>query len=76
MKFLFVVFVILLTSCSSPTGNKSKYDPPADHTVSKEGALHKPGLKNPLDNCVSCHGADLRGGEVGVSCYECHGKKW
>ncbi len=76
MKFLLVVLFILFTSCSAPSENKSKYDPPSDHTVSKEGAKHKPGLKNPLDNCVSCHGSDLRGGEVGVSCYECHGKKW
>lgn len=72
--------ILLLTSmlfaiaCSSP--NASEYDAPEDHTVSKKGAMHKSGLKSPLENCVSCHGDDLRGGEVGVSCYHCHGKKW
>ena len=65
---------MLIAYCSSPT--ESKYDAPSDHTVSKDGANHKPGLNSPLENCVSCHGNDLRGGTSGVSCYECHGKKW
>ena len=79
MKKIFLILVaIFIFSCSSSTDSdgKSKYDPPADHTVSKDGAKHQPGLNDPLNNCVSCHGEDLRGGETGVSCYECHGKKW
>lgn len=74
MKSLLVLFSALLITCSSPS--ESKYDPPADHTRSKDGAMHKPGLSDPIENCISCHGSDLRGGESGVSCYECHGKKW
>ncbi len=74
MKIVFILFSVFLIACSSP--NESKYDPPEDHTLSKDGAKHKPGLKDPLENCVSCHGSDLRGGETGVSCYECHSKKW
>jgi cytochrome c553 len=54
----------------------SDYNPPADHTISQDGFMHKSGLNQPLTNCVSCHGADLQGGNVGVSCYECHGEKW
>ncbi len=38
--------------------------------------MHKAGLKDAETNCTECHGDDLRGGNVGVSCYECHGKKW
>ena len=44
---------------------------PADHTESMNGVMHKPGKENPLVNCTTCHGADLRGGS-GPSCYTCH----
>ncbi len=54
----------------------SRYDAPADHTESQEGAMHKPGLKQPKTNCSACHGADLNGGKNGVSCFECHKQKW
>lgn len=56
--------------------NDPKYNPPSDHTISKDGFMHKSGLEQPLVNCVSCHGSDLKGGTVGVSCFECHGAKW
>lgn len=71
-----LLIIVLLFGCSSSTESGSKYNPPADHTVSKEGVKHKSGLNDPLANCVGCHGADLKGGTVGVSCYECHGAKW
>ncbi|MFH2129994.1 MAG: hypothetical protein ABIK68_06440 [bacterium] len=48
----------------------------AIHTVSEEGVYHAPGLKTPLDNCVACHGSDLRGKDNAPSCYLCHGNKW
>jgi len=67
--FLFICSILIL-------GCDSGYDPPADHTMSKDGNMHKPGLNSPMDNCIDCHGSDLRGGTSGVSCYECHGKKW
>ena len=69
-----ISFTIFFINCSSPT--ESKFNPPSDHTVSKNGVKHKNGLSSPIANCISCHGSDLRGGESGVSCYECHGKKW
>jgi mono/diheme cytochrome c family protein len=31
---------------------------------------------NGTSNCVSCHGADLRGSGSAPSCYSCHDKKW
>lgn len=50
---------------------------PADHTVSKDGVRHLPGLNDPTTNCVACHGADLRGGNNGEpSCFTCHGQEW
>ncbi len=67
------MFSFLVLSCSNNTG---PYNPPSSHTVNKNGILHRPGLTDPLTNCVSCHGSDLKGGNVGVSCTECHGKKW
>jgi mono/diheme cytochrome c family protein len=63
-----------LAACTSPASDSG--DRPADHTVNKAGAYHKTGLNDPLANCVSCHGADLRGGTAGVSCFKCHGQKW
>ncbi|MEZ5070217.1 MAG: hypothetical protein R2751_04415 [Bacteroidales bacterium] len=66
--------LVFLVACEEYEG--SKYNPPADHAISKEGVMHKSGLDQPLTNCASCHGADLQGGTAGVSCYECHGKKW
>ncbi|MBI5375978.1 MAG: choice-of-anchor D domain-containing protein [Candidatus Schekmanbacteria bacterium] len=46
------------------------------HTVNKDGVYHRPGLNDPMTNCTECHGSDLKGGSVGVSCYSCHGAKW
>lgn len=58
--------------CKSPTSPNA----PDGHTVNKNGVYHRAGLENPLANCVSCHGTDLRGGSAGVSCFKCHGQKW
>ena len=63
-----------MLGCSHST--ESDNNPPADHTVNIEGNKHKTGLNNPETNCVSCHGSNLTGGDSGVSCYDCHGKKW
>lgn len=41
------------------------------HTEDHGGVLHKPGGADPLANCVTCHGAQLKGG-IGPSCYSCH----
>lgn len=30
------------------------------------------GRETPWTNCTACHGADLTGGFVGVSCFDCH----
>jgi hypothetical protein len=75
VKFSMILIVAaLFIGCEKENG--SNHNPPADHTVSKDGFMHKSGLQQPLVNCVGCHGSDLKGGTVGVSCYECHGKKW
>ena len=77
LRILFITIMsLIIFSCSNSTESKSKYDPPVDHTISKDGVKHKTGLTNPAENCVSCHGVDLRGSEVAPSCYECHSKKW
>ena len=71
---MIVLMLVLFIGCEKT--NDPKYTPPADHTISKDGFMHKRGLNQPLTNCVDCHGADLQGGTTGVSCYECHGKEW
>jgi hypothetical protein len=45
---------------------------PPGHTDVKGGVPHTPGGNDPLTNCVACHGADLKGGTSGQSCYACH----
>ena len=74
LSLIMLVF-FLSVSCEREDGN-SDYNPPSDHTISKDGFMHGSGLNQPLDNCVNCHGSDLKGGTSGVSCYECHGKEW
>lgn len=66
--------IFLTVGCEKTT--ESGHNPPSDHTISKDGFKHKSGLTQPLVNCVVCHGSDLNGGTAGVSCYECHGRKW
>ena len=52
-------------------------DAPDGHTVMKDGVPHAPGLNNPTDSCVSCHGATLEGGDdEEPSCFSCHGREW
>ena len=75
MVWILFLMLILIIACEKKN-DSPKYNPPADHTISKDGFLHKSGLDQPLTNCVSCHGSDLKGGTTGVSCYECHGKEW
>lgn len=72
---MLILLTALVVSCESEE-EYPQYNPPADHTISQEGVLHKNGLSDPLKNCTSCHGTDLKGGSARVSCYECHGVKW
>ena len=75
MVSVLLLMFVLVIACEKE-GNYPDYNPPADHTVSHDGVMHKSGFNDPLTNCVGCHGADLQGGNVGVSCFECHGQKW
>lgn len=74
-KSLAPLLLALLFACVLAC-NRSRYNPPDDHTTEKSGARHKSGLQDPAKNCVSCHGADLRGGSSKVSCFACHSNKW
>ncbi len=67
--------ILAIVGCEE-WADRSRYDPPEDHTVSKKKAMHLPGLNDPGINCIECHGTDLSGGTTGVSCFECHGRKW
>jgi hypothetical protein len=76
LLFILTIFLFVLAVSCSDDDEYPQYDPPADHNISQEGVMHKPGLEDPTNNCITCHGADLRGGTSQVSCYECHGKEW
>lgn len=65
----------LLACCVLTFALACGYDPPADHTESHGGYMHKPGGQQAMDNCTTCHGADLKG-DQGPSCYTCHGQQW
>jgi hypothetical protein len=74
---LLVAAITLGLSCD---GSSTPTAPPEgleDHTVRRGGAFHRSGLNDPEQNCVQCHGADLRGGDNGEpSCFLCHGEVW
>ncbi len=70
------ILALALALLAVRCGSASRYDPPPSHTVDNSGAMHLPGLRSPQTTCVSCHGDDLRGGVVGVSCFACHGRRW
>jgi len=42
----------------------------------EEASAHGPPAKYQEDDCLSCHGEDLTGGAVDVSCDLCHEKGW
>ena len=73
---LMMIILLSLIVCCSPEEEYPQYNPPLDHTISKDGVMHKSGLSDPALNCTACHGADLTGGSSQVSCYECHGEEW
>ena len=66
-----LLLLLVFTIACEESDDLPKYSPPSDHTKSEDGFLHKSGLEQPLVNCASCHGSDLKGGTSGVSCYEC-----
>ena len=74
VRVSFVMLLFVLSISCEKENDFPDYNPPVDHTLSKDGIMHKSGLNQPLDNCINCHGADLKGGNSGVSCYECHGE--
>lgn len=76
LSILSILLLFALISSCTKNEISPDYSPPADHTISKDGFMHKSGLNDPEANCVACHGADLRGGTTAVSCFECHDKEW
>lgn len=65
------------TACGADTGGTidtsgGRYHPEGYD----DAALHGMDAKYQRDACVSCHGTDLNGGSVGVSCDACHDAGW
>lgn len=58
------------SSCyNSSCHSTAVWDWKSTHTKNKHGVLHMSGSSSA---CTKCHGADLRGGISGSSCYQCH----
>jgi hypothetical protein len=74
LGLMMILVISLITGCEK--AGDSQNNSPSDHTVNKEGIMHKSGLTQPLTNCTGCHGSDLKGGTAGVSCFQCHNQKW
>lgn len=70
------IFCVLLSACTSNTDTASKTT--ARFHVDGWAApdLHGMGAKFQEFECISCHGDDLTGGSVGVSCDSCHDDGW
>jgi hypothetical protein len=64
------------TSCHTDNWNGAGCGT-TNHTINLGGHLHAPNYCQPLQNCVQCHGSNLRGGTSGQpSCYSCHDANW
>ena len=86
MRFLGVrplglVIIVLLGILAKPAVSEAQpFDPPGTHTeelgpVGWFTAMHLPGYTDPFTNCAPCHGAAMEG-DIGPSCYTCHGDYW
>jgi mono/diheme cytochrome c family protein len=76
-RFLALVLFLGLAPLACSDSSTVPADAPEGHTVMKDGVAHAAGLSDPLQNCSSCHGANLGGGSQGQpSCTTCHGIKW
>lgn len=71
-----MIMLALGVSLSLTVGCKEEEELPSNHTISKGGAQHAPGLYDPENECTGCHGSNLRGGGEAPSCYSCHSKQW
>jgi hypothetical protein len=60
-------------SPTTPTGPVERYHPEGWAEPDVHGLATK--LQTETD-CRTCHGADLEGGSVGISCTSCHGEGW
>ncbi len=58
--------------CDNPDTGGGDYHPAGW----AEPGAHGMAAKFQEDDCLGCHGADLTGGDVGVSCDECHAEGW
>ncbi len=59
------------------SGVDTGLEPDAHHPPGfDEQDVHGLAAKLQEETCVECHGADLTGGDVGVSCDSCHPKDW
>ncbi len=79
--FLSMGFLLLIANFFAVEGIAHEWMAPKDaadikNPIALNDTSVAKGKKSYSQNCASCHGSDLRGGDSGVSCYECHGKKW
>ena len=51
--FFLMLFLLSFIVCCSPEEEYPQYNPPSDHTKSKDGVMHKNGLSDPRDGWES-----------------------
>ncbi|OGG94023.1 MAG: hypothetical protein A2508_05610 [Candidatus Lambdaproteobacteria bacterium RIFOXYD12_FULL_49_8] len=73
---ILLILLVLFFSLALAGCKEIENEAPSDHTVSKGGKNHAPGLYDPRANCTGCHGSNLEGSGEAPSCTSCHGNKW
>lgn len=74
-SFIILLVIILIGACSTEKSPVKSNVHPDGWTVYDSGNFHAEKIKQVgYHNCQSCHGADLKGGKSGVTCYRpgCH----
>jgi len=72
-----VILLLLIAGCSQEksTSTLPETHPEAWMDASSQDFHGNVALTRGATSCAVCHGADLNGGEVGISCNECHAEK-
>jgi hypothetical protein len=77
-KFILIIFSLMIAlvyfeGCSTDKSPMVSVSHPEDwNTADSENSHGAKVLAAGYTSCKSCHGADLKGGEAGYSCFECH----
>jgi len=70
---IILLFCIVITSCSEDKNPLPSVTHPDGWNTKTTDSFHgNKVLESGYDSCKGCHGVDLKGGETGYSCFDCH----